>query len=780
MKKHVWLIAALTALTLIFTACGGGSSDDPVIQGTTDTATGLYISTTEGGTAVNTGGGKSYETTSNEQNIYVYFVAPGRNFEKIVFDFTLNPGGNFTVTALYGRSGGDACTWGKQTWDTDYYEGGPLDILSTDFTADWSSTGDGGIIKSTMFGFCVNIAATGTVFTVNNVTFVGLEAAVDKSELNSLIAEIEQDILDSTLDEAEYTTDSWSDFEDALAYAKLIAGKPDATVQEIADAITGLNEAKDDLVPAVAVDKTALSDLITQAGALDRADYTTPSWNLFQSALSTAETVRDASNSTQTQVDNAREALADAINALVDLDPVDTLLNDILFEDGDWATDVEATFTLGQITGNAIHADATEKKFYVNFNQPVNIADYGAMVVDYTGSTLNLIFTLVFQDGITCQLTDTSWAGRASPFKVDFVADAVDWNPNKVGDTNGLLSSFEIYGDNMTTNGTTVTKISFEAPYEGLQPDPTFTEEGTEDLLDVVKVGTGAALVDSSLVKLGTKSGSTVIQVAPNAQGEFRLQINFNPTLDITAAEEFVMSWLSSAATSADFNISFTMQNYVESGDVHGKNMSLTGTVSNTDGVLDLVDDRADWGGWEGPDLGDTDGICSQIEIYSNDATLDGAYLYVTSIDVPNAVDGSSFDPIDYTFTLTDVEFMTGSNATAAQNWYLADSEGGSAAVGNSKTYNFTAAGDTQYVYIYFTASVTSYDSIRLTFTATTGTSLNLQEQMVYTTDGVFGKGWGSITSPATLTLTDYNDNWYDGAKPVSTNINGVCLKIDS
>jgi len=785
MKKHVWFIAALTALALVFTACGGSTSDDPKVStGGDEAATGVKLVTTEDADAT-AQPGNSYTITSASQNLYVYFNAPGRDFEKIVLDFTASPGSNMVITALYGKkSNGDGCTWGKADYDTNYYESGPLDILIPAFSDDWSKTGDTGINKSTIHGFCINIVTIGTVFTVNKVTFVGIEAAADKTLLNDLIDQIDQDILEGTLDETEYTPDSWSDFQDALDYARLIAGKTNATVQEIADAITGLNDAKTDLVPAVTADKSQLNTLITQVDALNKLDYTTLSWNVLQSALNNAKTVADASNSTQTVVDNAKTALQTAKDALVNLDPVDTILDDTLFENGSWATGVEATFTLGQIIGNAIHADATEKKFYVNFYQPVNIADYGAMVVDYTGNKLNLIFTLVFQDGTTCQLTDTSWAGRDSPFKVDFVTDAVDWNPNKVGDTNGLLSSFEIYSDDMTTNGTTVTKISFDAPYEGLQPDTTFNVGGSEDLLDVVKVGTGATLVDSSLVKLGTKDGQTVIQVTPNAQGQFRLQINFNPTLDISAATNFVMNWLSSAATSASFNVMFTMQNYTApggEGGIQGNRMALEGTVSNTNGELDFTADHPNWGGWQGPALGDTDGICSQIEIFSEATALGGAYLYVTSIDVPNAVDGTSFDPIDYTFTLTNVEFMNGGSATTATGWYLASSDGGPAATSNSRLHTFTAAGEEQFAYIYFNASVSAYDSIRLTFTTTQGTSVVLSEQMLYTSGSGYGKGWGDISSsPATLTVNDYSIDWSGGEKPVSTTITGVCLKIKS
>ena len=171
MKKITWIIALLAALALIVTGCPGEGDDvtDPT-TGETQLAKNLYLAATEGGTAI---AGNTITTTEANQNIYAYFDPLGENFDKIILDFTASPGENLTVTALYGMHNDASCTWGKQTWDTNWYESGPLTIDTAAFTADWSNTGAGGIDKSTIKGFCINIANE-TTFTLTGVTFDGV------------------------------------------------------------------------------------------------------------------------------------------------------------------------------------------------------------------------------------------------------------------------------------------------------------------------------------------------------------------------------------------------------------------------------------------------------------------------------------------------------------------------------------------------------------------------------------------------------------------------------
>lgn len=67
------------------------------------------------------------------------------------------------------------------------------------------------------------------------------EPETDKTKLNALIKESE------ALKAEEYTSDSWSDFEQALRAAKATTADPNASQQEVDDAYSELKAAKDAL-----------------------------------------------------------------------------------------------------------------------------------------------------------------------------------------------------------------------------------------------------------------------------------------------------------------------------------------------------------------------------------------------------------------------------------------------------------------------------------------------------------------------------------------------------
>ena len=65
------------------------------------------------------------------------------------------------------------------------------------------------------------------------------------------------------------------------------------------------------------VDKTILNGLIAEAGACEANDYTATSWALFETALAQANTVAADENATQQAVNEAANALSDALDGLV-------------------------------------------------------------------------------------------------------------------------------------------------------------------------------------------------------------------------------------------------------------------------------------------------------------------------------------------------------------------------------------------------------------------------------------------------------------------------------
>ncbi|MCC8076586.1 MAG: fibronectin type III domain-containing protein, partial [Clostridiales bacterium] len=121
------------------------------------------------------------------------------------------------------------------------------------------------------------------------------------------------------LTESDYTADSWTAMQTALADATALAeattGKTQAEVDEITAALTAAVDAL--------VDITALTAAIETAQALTESSYTADSWTAMQTALADATALAEATTGkTQAEVDEITAALTAAIDALEV--PVDT------------------------------------------------------------------------------------------------------------------------------------------------------------------------------------------------------------------------------------------------------------------------------------------------------------------------------------------------------------------------------------------------------------------------------------------------------------------------
>lgn len=138
-------------------------------------------------------------------------------------------------------------------------------------------------------------------------------AVVDKTALNALI----QTALDKVQD--DYTPESWNVFHKALLAAQAVSADENATQQQVNDALAALQAGLDQLVPAaVQADKTALLAAIQQAKSKDRSAYTAESWAVLEQALAEAERVAALEDASQSQIDQAKAALEQAIAALVE------------------------------------------------------------------------------------------------------------------------------------------------------------------------------------------------------------------------------------------------------------------------------------------------------------------------------------------------------------------------------------------------------------------------------------------------------------------------------
>ncbi|OUQ87019.1 hypothetical protein B5G50_18960 [Brevibacillus brevis] len=144
------------------------------------------------------------------------------------------------------------------------------------------------------------------------------QPVVDKSKLQAKAGEIKTENLKAD----DYTTESWEELQKALQKAEAVLADPNATQQEVDEALSALTKARDGLKkqdePTPTVDKTKLqakADGI-KAEDLKEEEYTSASWAELKQALQKANEVLADPNATQQEVDEALSALKKARDGL--------------------------------------------------------------------------------------------------------------------------------------------------------------------------------------------------------------------------------------------------------------------------------------------------------------------------------------------------------------------------------------------------------------------------------------------------------------------------------
>ena len=118
-------------------------------------------------------------------------------------------------------------------------------------------------------------------------------------------------------DQGIYTAASWTVFQDALSTAKGVNESPAASDDEVANALSTLQNAQAALAKAATTDqKTDLKVEIGRADALAESDYTADSWKAYQSALAAAQSVLSKDDASAADVETATTALKTAREAL--------------------------------------------------------------------------------------------------------------------------------------------------------------------------------------------------------------------------------------------------------------------------------------------------------------------------------------------------------------------------------------------------------------------------------------------------------------------------------
>lgn len=155
----------------------------------------------------------------------------------------------------------------------------------------------------------IEVKATGYT---TNLGFTYTKSA-DKTALNAAIEAAAK----LSNDQGTYTAASWTVFQDALSAAQGVNESPAATDDEVANALSTLQNAQAALAKAATTDqKTDLKVEIGRADALNESDYTADSWKAYRSALAAAQSVLSKDDASAADVETATAALKTAREAL--------------------------------------------------------------------------------------------------------------------------------------------------------------------------------------------------------------------------------------------------------------------------------------------------------------------------------------------------------------------------------------------------------------------------------------------------------------------------------
>ena len=155
----------------------------------------------------------------------------------------------------------------------------------------------------------IEVEATGYT---TKLSFTYTKSA-DKTALNAAI----EAAVKLSNDQGTYTAASWAAFQDALRAAQGVNESPAASDDEVANALSTLQNAQAALAKAATADqKTDLKVEIGRADVLNESDYTADSWKAYQSALAAAQSVLSRDDASAADVEAATTALKTAREAL--------------------------------------------------------------------------------------------------------------------------------------------------------------------------------------------------------------------------------------------------------------------------------------------------------------------------------------------------------------------------------------------------------------------------------------------------------------------------------
>ncbi len=133
---------------------------------------------------------------------------------------------------------------------------------------------------------------------------------VNKEPLQSKVDEA------TGLTETDYTPETWANYQSKLTAAQNVLDNPNATQEEVDQALADLTAAQEALQKITGVNKEPLQSKVDESTGLTETDYTPETWANYQSKLTAAQNVLDDPNATQEEVNQALADLTAAQEAL--------------------------------------------------------------------------------------------------------------------------------------------------------------------------------------------------------------------------------------------------------------------------------------------------------------------------------------------------------------------------------------------------------------------------------------------------------------------------------
>ncbi|NAE02234.1 LPXTG cell wall anchor domain-containing protein [Enterococcus hirae] len=157
---------------------------------------------------------------------------------------------------------------------------------------------------------------------------IKVPSEVDKTALEKIVEE------NQNRNESDYTKESWKKvFTKAMELAQAVLTDPKATQAEVDDVVQAVRKAIEQLQEVTKVDKTALKKLVEENQNRNESDYTKESWKVFTKAMELAQAVLTDPRATQSEVDEAVQAVRKAIEQLQEVTKVDKTALEKLVEE---------------------------------------------------------------------------------------------------------------------------------------------------------------------------------------------------------------------------------------------------------------------------------------------------------------------------------------------------------------------------------------------------------------------------------------------------------------